>query len=458
MKMFKSLFIIYFLTVLFSNDVILADEQSLINDSGMISELPNGLKFFVDVNDEEEISDIAVKFRVLDRSAVQYDYFDLKDSKSSNRKEYYFNTSAANSYIPPGSLVEYYFEIFNSDNESIKTDPVISRVLDSRFEWDSVKSDNIEVFFHGPVRKRALRILNSAENLNTIMKDILTSSKFNNIVVTMYNNNAEMFDAIVHKSSKQSRELITEGQAFDRENVVLVQGAGRRSVGTATHELTHVLVARASKGSLLGVPLWLNEGLAEYGNLDPGHSYDRFLEWAVDTERLMPFTSLNRFPGEPSLTIVAYGQSKNFVEFIINKYGADKIQKILDQLSEGKKINGSFESVLGLDLIEVENLWRKEIGAKPLKMINTEIKPKQGGTVPILKPYSLTPEPKDSKLTEKIQDDEKVEVQEEIVRESSSCNASGGKSIDISFLVLIGLIIVRLLFRKSKLVLPKRVF
>jgi len=458
MKTLKSLFIIYFFTILFGTNVILADELSLVNDSGMISELPNGLTFFVDVNDEKEISDIAVKFRVLDRSAVQYDYFDLKKSKSNNRKEYYFNTTAGNSYIPPGSLIEYYFEIFDADNKSIKTDPVVSRVLDSRFEWDSVKSDNIEVFFHGPVRKRALRILKSAEDLNALMKDILTSSKFNNIVVTMYNNNAEMFDAIVHKSSKQSRELITEGQAFDRENVVLVQGAGRRSIGTATHELTHVLVARASKGSLLGVPLWLNEGLAEYGNLDSGQSYDRFLEWAIDTERLMPFTSLNRFPGEPSLTIVAYGQSKSFVDFIINKYGADKIQKILDQLSEGKRIDGALESVLGLDLIELDNLWRKKIGAKPLKVTNTEIKPKQGGTVPDLKPYSLTPEPKDLKLTEKIQDDEIVEVQEEIVRESSTCNASGGKGIDVSFLFLIGLMIVRLLFRRSKLVLPKKVF
>ena len=50
------------------------------------------------------------------------------------------------------------------------------------------------------------------------------------------------------------------------------------------------------------------------------------------------------------------------------------------------------------------------ISVKTLVVTNTEIKPKQGGTVPILKPYSLTPEPKDSKLTEKIQDDEKVEV------------------------------------------------
>jgi len=106
----------------------------------------------------------------------------------------------------------------------------------------------------------------------------------------------------------------------------------------------------------------------------------------------------------------------------------------------------------------MSGMWRKKIGAKPLKVKNTEIAPKQGGTVPELKPYSLTPEPKDLKLTEKIQDDEKVEVQQEIVREGSTCNASGGKGIDVSFLFLIGLMIVRLLFRRSKLVLPKKVF
>ncbi|MBM32455.1 MAG: hypothetical protein CL764_06345 [Chloroflexi bacterium] len=449
MKILKTLLLICFFTLSFRSDIVLADKENFINNSGMISDLPYGLKFFVDINEEIEISDIAIKFKVLDRSALQYDYFDLDDYENNNRKEYYFKTISPNSYIPPGSLVEYYFEIFHSDNESIKTDPVVSRVLDSRFEWESLKNDNVEVFFHGPVRKRALRILNSAEDLNTRMKDILPSAEFNNIVITMYNNNSEMFDAVVHKSSKQSRELITEGQAFDRENVVLVQGSGRRSVGTATHELTHILVGRASKGSLLGVPLWLNEGLAEYGNLDPGNSYDRFLEWAIDTERIMPFSTLNRFPGEPSLTIVAYGQSKSFVNFIINEFGSDTIQKILDQLSEGKRIEGAFQSVIGFDLKEVENLWREKIGAKQLKESTVEVKPKQGGSVPELKPYSLTPEPKD--FSEKQEELEKLEPSEEVI-DANNCNSTGGKSIDISFLIVIFLIISKYIFKRFKLI------
>ena len=52
MKILKILLLIYFFTLPFSSDIVLADEQNLINDSGMISELPYGLKFFVDINED----------------------------------------------------------------------------------------------------------------------------------------------------------------------------------------------------------------------------------------------------------------------------------------------------------------------------------------------------------------------------------------------------------------------
>ena len=353
-------------------------------------------------------------------------------------------------------MVEYYFEIFDSDNKSVKTDPIISRVLDARFKWESIKTENFEIFYHGPVRKRALRLLKASEELNIKMASVLSSAETDKIVLTMYNNNSEMYDAVVHKSSRQSRELITEGQAFDKENVVLVQGGGRRSIGTATHELTHILVARASKGSFLGVPLWLNEGLAEYGNLDPGTSYERFLEWAIDTERLIPFSSLNRFPGEPNLTIVAYGQSRSFVSFIIKQFGSGSIQVILNQLSEGKRIDGALEVVLGSDLNELENKWRDYIGAKRVEITDLEIRPKQGGSVPELKPYSLTPQPEDSSETLKVEN--KLE-EDQITNQSTGCNGTGSKSIDVSYLVLIGLFVIRYIARNFKLdFLPKTGF
>ena len=84
MKILKTLLLICFFTLSFRSDIVLADKENFINNSGMISDLPYGLKFFVDINEEIEISDIAIKFKVLDRSALQYDYFDLDDYENNN--------------------------------------------------------------------------------------------------------------------------------------------------------------------------------------------------------------------------------------------------------------------------------------------------------------------------------------------------------------------------------------
>ena len=183
------------------------------------------------------------------------------------------------------------------------------------------------------------------------------------IIMTLYNNNAEMIEAVVARSLASSRELITEGQAFDSESVVLVL-AGRTDIGTATHEMTHILVARAanSRGS---VPLWLNEGLAEYGNIDQTVSYQRFLEWAVGTDRLIPLKSLRSFPGDPNLTLVAYGQGRSAVEFMISTFGVSKMAELLATLGTGIGIDAGLQMTYGFGIDGLEDRWREEIKADP---------------------------------------------------------------------------------------------
>ena len=129
----------------------------------------------------------------------------------------------------------------------------------------------------------------------------------------------------------------------------------------ATHEITHIIVSRATKDSYVGVPLWLNEGLAEYGNVEQDSGYDRYLEWAVDTNRLFPFSSLNRFPGNPNLTLVAYGQSKSFIEFLVNKYPKENMKNLMKEISNRKSINESFISSYGKNLNDLEDEWKSTL-------------------------------------------------------------------------------------------------
>tara|TARA_B100000902_G_scaffold239177_1_gene226494 strand:- start:1741 stop:2718 length:978 start_codon:yes stop_codon:yes gene_type:complete len=263
--------------------------------------------------------------------------------------------------MPPGSQIEYYFEIFYKDGSSIKTDKKKDVLLDNRFEWDKVSGEVVDVYFHGPVSRRAKNILNACEESVNDISELLGVNSNNRIALVMYNNYSEMFDVVVKKSQTQAGSLITEGQAFATENVIIMDGGSRSSLGVATHEITHIIVARATKDSYLGVPLWLNEGLAEYGNIEPDSGYDRYLEWAVDTNRLFPFSSLNRFPGNPNLTLVAYGQSKSFIEFLVSKYPRENMKNLMEEISKRKSIDESFSSAYGKNLTELEKEWRNTL-------------------------------------------------------------------------------------------------
>ena len=358
-KLMKLFFLIVIFSVNFVENIYVYADQEIVKDFNVSSEIPEGIRFRIELLNYNDIEDIQVKFKIKGRQSFQYEY--LKLPKDNLVIEHFFSTLQSSRYMPPGSQIEYYFEIFYKDGSSIKTDKKKDVLLDNRFEWDKVSGEVVDVYFHGPVSRRAKNILNACEESVNDISELLGVNSNNRIALVMYNNYSEMFDVVVKKSQTQAGSLITEGQAFATENVIIMDGGSRSSLGVATHEITHIIVARATKDSYLGVPLWLNEGLAEYGNIEPDSGYDRYLEWAVDTNRLFPFSSLNRFPGNPNLTLVAYGQSKSFIEFLVSKYPRENMKNLMEEISKRKSIDESFSSAYGKNLTELEKEWRNTL-------------------------------------------------------------------------------------------------
>lgn len=338
-------------------------EQVQFVEAGLVSNFPQSIKFHAAIDTELEVEDIRVRFGVGHGEKNRYNYLDLDRGGGTlvdGELDWMFNTTGR--YIPPGSIVRFHFEVLDTDgNEHIS--PNYETIMhDARYEWDEVDSGSIKVYYHGPVETRATRLADAGARLLDLMQPITGGETETPISVTLYNNNAEMIGAVQGRSATTSRELITEGQAFHDESVVLVL-AGTRDIGTLTHELTHILVGRAAGGTSALVPLWLNEGLAEYGNLDQGLSYQYYLEWAVDTGRLKPFSNLGSFPGEPSLNLVAYGQSRSFVAYLIEQYGGNKIAEVLASIREGNTGESAIRTVYGESLLDLENEWRYDMGA-----------------------------------------------------------------------------------------------
>lgn len=336
---------------------------ALLSES-VAGEFPDGIRFELRLTSEAAIQEIAARLRIGQRTFGEYEYLDVEplESDGSVSASLFFRTDTAARYIPPGTIIKYNFEIEDVDGGRLNTDVQEFVYQDGRFEWNEVTDGIVTVAYHGPVRSRAESVLSAIQETLATMGPLLGAGVDDPISVTMYNNWPEMRSALPPSSATLRRELVTEGQAHSEEGVLLVLGGARRARGVAAHEVTHILVFRAGEGVLGSVPSWLNEGLAEYGNIDPGESYSRALRYAIATDNLLPITAMRSQPGNPQDVIIFYGQARSIVRYMVDEFGEEKMRELMATLKGGRNIGNAVQLVYGVSLIELENLWRDKLG------------------------------------------------------------------------------------------------
>ena len=362
-----------------------------IESASAKSEFPEGIRFEIVASSPSLINEIAVNFRVGQQISGVYEYLDFESAREVNGT-LFWQTNTSAKYVPPGTIIEYSFTITDESGDTLNSENNYLVYSDSRFEWEEIESGTISVAYHGPVKSRAEDILDAMNQTLFMMEPVFGDVQGDPIRVTMYNNVSEMMGALPPSSSTIRSELITEGQAYPDIGTLLVLGGGRMSRGTASHEVTHILVHRAGDSVFSGVPSWLNEGLAEFGNVSPSFSYDVALDFAVHADRLMPITAMKNRPGNPEDVIIFYGAASSIVEFMILKYGPGKMFTLLSEHKSGMNLDDAIEFVYGIDKLTLENEWRSYIGAPKYE---PDLSEKQLPT-PIPRPavglFSLTPQ------------------------------------------------------------------
>ena len=368
-----------------------SSETITVTTSDVVSEFPEGMRFSIEVESEQEVEEIAVKFRTGTQTREVYGYMEFDEAKVVD-SELFWRTNTSGRYIPPGTIIYYYFEIRDLDGNELVTDVEEFIFEDARFTWEEVTEGPVAVAYHGPVKTRAEIILEAITQTLDFMGPILGADTTVPIRVTMYNNVKEMLEALPPGSSTIRRELITEGQAFTRIGTLLVLGGGRRAKGTASHEVTHILNHRAGDAAVRGIPSWLDEGLAEFGNVDPGISYDIALEFAMATDRLLPITSMPILPGDPEDVIIFYGQARSLIQFMVFRYGPQAMRELLSTLKSGTNMEDAIQDIYGISRIELENQWRDTIGAEHYVPPDRDSAKPTPIPMPSLQLFSLTPQ------------------------------------------------------------------
>ncbi len=360
--------------------------------SSVTSEFPEGFRVRADVRSDAEVESVLFRFRVGQQDRDAYEYLDFEEGLLVNA-ELFRRTNTAARYVPPGTIITYNFEVEDAAGNRFDTEKEQFIYEDARFEWSEVSEGPVTVAYHGPVETRADTVLQAITDTLETMGPLLDAGMDEPIRVTMYNNVKEMLEALPPRSTTISSELITEGQAFTSMGTLLVLGGGRLSRGTASHEVTHILTHRAGDSAFRNVPAWLDEGLAEYGNVEPGFSYDIALDFAINTDSLLPITSMPVMPGDPEEVIIFYGQASSLVRYMVLRWGAGAMREMLALHKSGVNIDDALTQVYDRDRLAIENDWRAAIGAP--EYVPPETGPAFRPT-PIprkeILPFSLTPQ------------------------------------------------------------------
>ena len=350
-----------------------AQDAVTVNRQGVENRFPDGLRFYIDVAGASDVDEIRVYVRKLGQSSrTTYRTVEFEPSDAISG-EALFQSKTANEYIPTGTRLEYHFEIRTIDGESLETDPETIVYLNNGLEWDAKSSGLIDVYYYQYDQLSEIRaeaVLATAADTYEYMGPLLGVELTEPMSIVVYSNYDHMREALSPGSKVAARHLRTLGKAFSDERTLLVDGSSDPFVGdntltTTAHEFTHLLVSDAAGSAYLQVHLWLNEGLAVYSERQPNNEYERYMDFAIENDRVPPLAGLRTFAGTPQETLRAYGQGHAVVSYMLQAYDLSAMAELFATIRTTYNFNKALDAAYGVTVPELDNQWRESVGLAP---------------------------------------------------------------------------------------------
>lgn len=160
----------------------------------------------------------------------------------------------------------------------------------------------------------------------------------------------------------------TRAFAVPRQNVIVMHvPPGMQSLllnDVFKHELCHLLLHENISPRLL--PRWLDEGVCQWvsgslGEIIAG-SEPSAAHLLTVSHKPFPFHQLEKdFPRERIPMLIAYHQSRKFVEYLSSTHGGESVAQLLLHLRRGANVETAMQRVYGASLEELEARWNREL-------------------------------------------------------------------------------------------------
>jgi Tol biopolymer transport system component len=236
-----------------------------------------------------------------------------------------------------------------------------NKVQYKKFDWYFIQTDHFDIYFYQGGEHLANFTAAAAESAYTSISKSFRYQLNNRVPLMVYNSHNDFQQTnVVNEYLEEGIGGVTE--LFKNRVVIPFEGNYRQFRHVIHHELVHAVIndmfyggsiqAIITNNIRLQIPLWMNEGLAEY----------EALKWDVNSDMFMRDATIHTYlpPIEYLSGYFAYRGGQSVWFYIANKYGEQKIAEILHRVKGARNLDAGFKSAIGLSVSELSERWQKE--------------------------------------------------------------------------------------------------
>ena len=336
-----------------------AQSPQVQDTSIQIDDFPNSVSFTALVSEGEQAAEAVFFYTILPEGALTRQPAEIQRGDVT-RVSAVVETLGADTYIPVGADLEWYWELTSSDGSVQATAPQLWRYEDPRYEWRELTRGDVVVRYYdseGVAAALADEGVDAVEEMAALLGIEVDFP----LKVYVWRSEEEAQGVQRVRSEGFDEQVITGGVRVLADLVHIYEP----DAWVIRHELTHVLTKIAGESAFGDLPSWLDEGVATISEGDWLRRRGGALQRAIDNDTVLPVRGMVSNSNIPGQVDIFYGQSAAIVTFLIDSYGADQFAALFAEMKSGSTIESALQTVYGFGRDGLDDAWRASVGLPP---------------------------------------------------------------------------------------------
>jgi len=266
---------------------------------------------------------------------------------------------------PPMMTYLYHWEVVDADGNKVQSEEILFRYDDNRQDWQVLENDEIAVFWHDRSAAFGQTIFDIAEDAVTYQQ-VLFQTELDFQMRIVISNTQEEFN-----SWHNIGHDWIGGQTFNNFGITnqIVEGEYYQDTwlnGVIPHEISHIFFNDVVYNPTVLVPVWLNEGVAQYNEFLTHEWEMDLVESAAAEGSLVPLSALEDGFGSYNVDRIylSYAEAYSAATYLIETYGNEGLSALLNAYKGGEGSEEAFMIALGISIDQFEMDWAESVGAE----------------------------------------------------------------------------------------------